>query len=152
MRASSQEKTKKSRKGGNNGSASSKKKPPQASALVESDMVLEGDAEEDADALMNLLQKVNDGVEHADVQLGLAPIGQLPMEGGEHSSSGSSVSADDIESAQLFEAPVSLPPGVASGIVEHVHNEFEHTIEAFIDGALFGVLVRSSLMIITVTA
>ena len=144
LHASPQEKTKKSsRKGGS--SASSKKKPSQASALSESDMLLEGDAE---DALMNMLSTIEDG---ADVQVSLTPMGQLPVEGsGEHSSSGSSVSADDIESAQLFESGIALPPGASSGIVEHVPNEFEHTIDAFIDGAHIGLLIRSYLMLITI--
>ena len=123
----------------------SKKNPSQASALSESDMLIEGDPE---DALMNMLNTMSEGT---DVQVSLTPIGQLPVEGsGEHSSSGSSVSADDIESAQLFEAGIALPPGASSGIVEQVPNEFEHTIDAFIDGAHIGLLIRSSLMIITV--
>ena len=107
----------------NGASATSKKNAShsQASALAESDMRMQGDGDPE-DALMNMLNTLSDG---ADVQVSLTPMGQLPVdvEGSgehEHSSSGSSVLADDMESAPLFEAGVALPlPPGARGLLRH---------------------------------
>lgn len=133
-----QEKTKKSRKGNASADAPSNTKAPQVAALTLH--------EQDADAVdpMDMFDMLNGD----DIPVSLAPLEHLPIDGGggiEHqsqSSSGSSVSADELEVApsHLFEtAVVSLPHdvGFSSGVtvVEHAANEFEHTIDAFIDGA-----------------